>query len=664
MTAVVVVASALVAPQAVAAPVGSAVEPEVAQRSVPVAEHTPMEVDEASLADFAPEPPVWPRAGSVVADLSGGSAAVEVGGLPVVLSAPVPVGDVLSGRVRAALADTSRVPGRVRVEVVDPGEAAAAGLALVVRVAAEEEAAAPGDAGVRLELDYSGFAGAFGAGWASRLRLVRVVDCALVDVQDPACPGPVPLGSRNDPVAGRIAAEVELPSVQAEAGRAASSGGGGVMVALMAAGGSETGSFNRTSLAQSASWQAGQSGGGFSWSYPLEVPPSPGGLAPEVSFGYSSAAVDGRTNGENSQPSWIGEGWDFHPGFIERAYRTCRDDLEGFPAHYPNATPDPCWREPNAKLVWQGQSTEIVLGDGDGKWRLANDDGSRIELLPNRHGYTEGGEAWRLTTTDGTQFYFGRQRLPGWNTGDRETDSVMGQAVFSNHTWEPCYQSTGFLSSRCFMAYRWNLDYVVDVHGNSMSYWYDRELSRAGITGTGTYQVQYDRGSVLRRVEYGTVAGGEADAVNPPMRVLFAVGDRCLSSCWSGSSPNTASWPDTPWDMQCDAAPCNNNIGPSYFTGKRLTSVTTQVRVGGVYQDVDRWNLSHSFPSTNESTALNPPSLWLSGIQRTGLAGGQAALPQVTFGGNRYANRTDHNVSAAVPVTNKYRITEINTESG
>ncbi|WFE27296.1 RHS repeat-associated core domain-containing protein [Solwaraspora sp. WMMD791] len=666
MTALVVVASALAAPQAVAAPTGTAAEPEVAQRSVAVREHTPAETDEPSLPDFTPQPPVWPRADSVVADLSGGSAAVEVGGLPVALSAPVPAGDVLSGRLREAWADTSRVPGRVRVEVADPGEAAAAGLALVVRVAAVEEAAASDRAAVRLELDYSQFAGAFGAAWASRLRLVQVSDCALIETQDPTCAGPTPLGSRNDPVAGRIAAEVELPSAEADAGRAAGSSGssGGVTLALLAAGESETGSFKRTSLAQSASWQAGQSGGGFSWSYPLSVPPAPGGLEPEVAFGYSSAAVDGRTNGENSQPSWIGEGWDFNPGFIERSYRTCSDDLEGFPAHYTNATPDPCWREPNAKLVWQGQSTEIVLSDTDGKWRLAGDDGSRIELLPSQHGYTEGGEAWRLTTTDGTQFYFGRQRLPGWNTGDRETNSVMGQAVFSNHTWEPCYQPTGFLYSRCFLAYRWNLDYVVDAHGNSMSYWYDRELNRAGITGTGTAQVQYDRGSVLRRIEYGTRAGGEADAVNPPMRVLFDVGDRCLTSCWSGSTPNTSSWPDTPWDMQCTALPCNNNIGPSYFTSKRLTSVTTQVRVSSAYQDVDRWDLSHSFPGTNESNQLNPPSLWLTGIQQTGLAGGQAALPQVTFGGTRYANRTDHNVSAAVPVTNKYRITEINTESG
>ncbi|WP_329102770.1 polymorphic toxin-type HINT domain-containing protein [Micromonospora sp. NBC_01699] len=637
----------------------------VAVGRVPVAK--PAVAQSAQSVSPAPaEEPVWPEAGSVVADLSDGPVSVEVGGLPVRLSPPVVRGDVLSGRLLADLAETSDVPDQVRLEVAGREEASAAGAALLLRVAAVDEVAP--SSGVRVEVDYSGFQEAYGAGWASRLRMAEMPECALLAVEDPECGGPAGLDASNDPVAGRIAVDVELSDGSASRARGASVAavGGGTVVALLAGAAGETGSFSRTTLAASATWQAGQSGGGFSWAYPLSVPPAPGGLEPDVSFGYSSAAVDGRTNGENTQPSWLGEGWDYHPGYIERAYRTCSDDGDGFPPAHGAATPDPCYRESNAKLVWQGKSTEIVVSDTDGKWRLADDDGSRIELLTGQHGWSQNGEAWRLTTTDGTQFYFGRQRLPGWNTGDRETNSVMAQAVFANHTNEPCYSATSFYVSRCFMAYRWNLDYVVDAHGNSLSYWYAREMNRAGITGVGQYQVQYDRGSILERIEYGTRAGTEADTVTPPMQVLFGTSDRCLTSCWSGTTPVAANWPDTPWDIQCDAVPCNNNIGPSYFTTKRLTSVTTQVRVGGAYQDVDRWNLGHSFPTTTESTALNPPSLWLTGITHTGYdgAGGSQALPEVTFGGTRYANRTDYNVAAAVPVTNKYRVTQVNTETG
>jgi hypothetical protein len=128
------------------------------------------------------------------------------------------------------------------------------------------------------------------------------------------------------------------------------------VVALVAGTDSETGTFKKTSLSQAYSWQAGTSSGGFSWSYPLKVPPSPGGIEPTVEFSYSSSGVDSRTNAEHGQPSWVGEGWDYEPGYVERQYRTCADDLEGFTPHYTNATPDPCWRESNATLVFDGKS--------------------------------------------------------------------------------------------------------------------------------------------------------------------------------------------------------------------------------------------------------------------------------------------------------------------
>ncbi|MFI2652417.1 RHS repeat-associated core domain-containing protein [Micromonospora fulviviridis] len=73
----------------------------------------------------------------------------------------------------------------------------------------------------------------------------------------------------------------------------------------------------------------------------------------------------------------------------------------------------------------------------------------------------------------------------------------------------------------------------------------------------------------------------------------------------------------------------------------------------------------HQFPSTGEDPALTSPALWLARIRRTGGDGTTTqTLPDVTFGGTRYANRTDHNVSAGVPVTNKYRVTAVGDETG
>jgi hypothetical protein len=146
------------------------------------------------------------------------------------------------------------------------------------------------------------------------------------------------------------------------------------------------------------------------------------------------------------------------------------------------------------------------------------------------------------------------------------------------------------------------------------------------------------------------------------MKVDFAVADRCVAtSCRSGSNPVTANWPDTPWYLQCTAAPCTNNVAPSFWTAVRLTKITTSVRAGTAYSPVDEWALTHSFPATDDTT---DPSLWLRDITRTGRHGGTKALPPVVFFGTRYANRTDYNTAAAVPTSNKYRLVRIQSGTG
>ena len=40
-------------------------------------------------------------------------------------------------------------------------------------------------------------------------------------------------------------------------------------------------------------------------------------VAPEISLSYNSASVDGRTAATNNQSSWLGQGWNYEPGFVE-----------------------------------------------------------------------------------------------------------------------------------------------------------------------------------------------------------------------------------------------------------------------------------------------------------------------------------------------------------
>lgn len=125
-----------------------------------------------------------------------------------------------------------------------------------------------------------------------------------------------------------------------------------------------------------------------------------------------------------------------------------------------------------------GSTTELVHDTTTGNWIPASDDGSRVEhktdtTVPNG---AKDGEYWIVTTREGTRYFFGRHDLDG--AGSRPvTDSVLTVPVFGNHPGEPCYQ-TSYAASSCDQGWRWNLDYVEDVHGNAMIIDWAKETNR------------------------------------------------------------------------------------------------------------------------------------------------------------------------------------------
>src|SRR4029078_12157396 len=123
-------------------------------------------------------------------------------------------------------------------------------------------------------------------------------------------------------------------------------------------------------------------------------------------------------------------------------------------------------------------------------------------------------------------------------------------------------------------------------NGNSMAYFYNKEQSRTGLAGSSTSVITYDRGGWLDHIEYGMRAGTELATTTPPAKVVFGTAERCLSSCWSGaawtSTATAANWPDTPWDLYCapTAESCGKHVSPTFWTARRLSSVTTQIWSG------------------------------------------------------------------------------------
>jgi RHS repeat-associated protein len=395
-------------------------------------------------------------------------------------------------------------------------------------------------------------------------------------------------------------------------------------------------------LSPSATWDVSAQTGDFTWSYPLRVPPSPGGFAPQLALGYASSAVDGRTSATNNQASWVGDGWELSAGFVERRYGACADDKTG-DVTPPKESGDLCWRSDNAVATFPGGSGELIRDDKTGGWRLENDNGARIDRLTGVANGDDDGENWRITTVDGTQYLFGSRP---------DAKSAWTVPVFGDDSGEPCH-GANFSASSCTQVWRWNLDRVIDRHGNVIVYNYLPETNSYGLNNKDS-AVPYVRGGTLKSVEYGNREGEQ----QPTGKVEFAVADRCVpgSDCKPEKKDN---WPDVPWDAKCDATPCKDKHSPSFWTTKRLDSITTKVWNGSSFSDVDRWTLEHQFPSPGDGEKA---ALWLKGITHTGLAGTAVSLPQVTFEGTKMPNRV--NKADGVGPLIRYRVTGVVSESG
>ncbi|MFH8836309.1 RHS repeat-associated core domain-containing protein [Streptomyces sp. NPDC017868] len=606
----------------------------------------------------------WPTPATQQVTVDAGAQnRVTVGGMPVRL-----------GRAVSHAKKASVGSDRMELAVKDRATAQKAGVEGLLMSLRDTDAATASSNRLDVEIDYTAIRGAYTAGWSSRLRLVTLPACALTTPEKPECRKQTPLATENDTKNHTLSATLttgpSTPQVSATGGAtktssplsslAMNTAGATVLAATAGTSGGE-GSFKATSLAASGSWSAGGNSGGFGWSVPIDVPTAPGGLIPKIALSYNSSAIDGRTASTNNQPSWIGEGWEYSPGFIERRYASCENDKQG--GNNTAKTGDLCWKSENATLSLNGSSNELVWDAAKSIWKLESDDGSRIERVydsqPNNSG-DEDSEYWKVTSLDGTQYWFGKNRLPGWTTGKTETNSVFTVPVYGNHTGEPGH-ADDYASSAEQQGWRWNLDYVVDPHGNAMALYYTKEQGYYAQNSKIDDPKSYTRGGYLNRIDYGLRADAVYTTTNPAGRVTFTTGNRCTATDCTFDKAHATSWPDTPVDLDCTSGTQCLQAAPSFWTKQRLTSINTYSLVGTTLQPVDTWALTQSFPATGDTST---PSLWLDSVQRTAKAGPltDITLNPTVFGGALMPNRVD--AAEGRPALNRKRITSVTNETG
>ncbi|WP_329296013.1 RHS repeat-associated core domain-containing protein [Streptomyces sp. NBC_01455] len=624
----------------------------------------------------------WPAAATGTATLTVPQTGAKQG-------AKVPAaGTPVWARAMAPAKGSYQGPKDVSVRVLPHQDATRLGVAGVVLVATP----AAGSRGkVQLGLDYGAFAAAYGGNYGDRLHLVKLPACALTTPQRTACRTQTPLATDQDAATHQLVTTVTLQGSQPQAptSRPAASSHTTATPASYAATltasdstataqpmvlaataststeGGAAGSYEATALAPSGSWTGGNSSGSFTYSYPIAPAASSGSLKPSVGLGYDSGSVDGQTSSTMAQSSWAGDGWATPDSYVEQSFTSCSDDPEGSAS--PVSSGDQCYDGPILTLALNGSSTSLVKDDASGAWKVADDNGATVKHVTgsNNGSGTYNTDYWIVTERDGTQYQFGRNQLPGWASGKATTNSVDSVPVYSAHSGDPCYDSSGFSASVCTMAYKWHLDYVVDAHANAMSYYYAQDTNYYGEQN-GARNVSYTRDSYLARIDYGFRDSGAYGTV--PDQIVFTTASRCtLATCDPLSAGTAASqYPDVPYDLVCASGAICAAQSPSFFSTVRLASIKVQQYslTASTYKAVDTYTLHQTEPATGDGTS---PTLWLASVAHEGddtTAGGSASpitLSDVKFVGVDLKNRVD---TSNFPGLYRYRVSGITNEMG
>ena len=648
-----------------------------------------MTIDGKSAGTYATSATALPAAssGSVTLSASGtASSAVTTDALSSIGAMPkTPIsGTPLWAQRTSALTDPSAVTGTVASQSL----AKQLGVTGVVF-----SLSGSGSAGkVRIGLDYTAFKDAYGANFGTRLELYILPACALTTPQLAACRVRTPVsGAENDVNAYSLSGVVQVPGTSHDeaahtGGRAASEGtsaiggaspssapgGNNVVLAASSGTGEEggaTGNYAASTISPDGSWAAGGSDGDFTYNYSITTPSSSSSLTPKVSLDYDSGSVDGKTSMTNAQSSVVGDGWSTpDDNSITQTFAPCDDDPEGTASG--TSTSDMCYDGEILTLSLNGSSTEIV--DDGGTFRLQNDNGAVITHVTDsgKGQNTYNTDYWKITERDGTSYYFGLNELPGYASGDTPTNSVDWEPVYSAHSGssDPCYSST-WADSVCDMAYQWHLDYVTDIHGDAMSYYYKQDTNYYGADN-GASEKEYIRDSYLQEIDYGyTTATGPYATI--PDKVVFTTPTRCLATTCaapsSSMSTGTAAneYPDVPTDLICASGATCTSYAPSFFSTVRLSQISTvQNSTSGTPDAVDSYALAQEYMATGDSSS---GTLWLSSITHTGddtTAGASTvppSEPSVEFGGTDLPNRWDIDT---YPGLFRWRISAVTSELG
>ncbi|MEJ5202297.1 MAG: SpvB/TcaC N-terminal domain-containing protein, partial [Anaerolineales bacterium] len=221
------------------------------------------------------------------------------------------------------------------------------------------------------------------------------------------------------------------------------------------------------------SFQVAEFTGAGTYSYPINVPPGPGGFQPSLALSYNSQIVDQATL--NTPASWVGMGWSLDVGSIEL-------DLHGTPDY---------WYDDTYLLNLNGVSTRIVQ-DANGVYHTTDENFLRI---------TFDGSKWTIWDKKGDVYYFDYGlSYPYQVSGCPYSDAGIG--------WR---------------TYRWPLTRVRNIFNQEIQYFYYQQ------TKTVRFEQHFNINNTCKKIDQPAVTATYLSAVtyaNGKYRIRFELGPR------------------------------------------------------------------------------------------------------------------------------------------
>ncbi len=382
-------------------------------------------------------------------------------------------------------------------------------------------------------------------------------------------------------------------------------------------------SFNTT--APQALWgtpndvQVDLNSGGLMYRYPLDLPPGPGGLVPNLGLAYSSGAVDESHSLQAAAP-WVGEGWSLDLGSISFTQE--------------NVTPGGSNRLEN---VWHindsfGISGQLIPPDLNASttplvpsplpaqyiWHTAPESHAKVQEIQG-----SSTPCWRVWLPSGI-----------WED--------FGCTPDSKHTYVDSHGTT--------IVWRWDVDLIVDSHGNQIHITYQIHSNSDGSI----------RDAVLKTVEYDDPgchnATTRCSTWNPQVKILFTA-SRVVPN-QQLTNPDCRDWPGTN-SYRCDD-PIDQSGSGGLPVPKVLNSyalLNAQVQVNGnllrEYQFSYQQGHSHTITDPASGTPESIAGFFdLTKIDELGTNGTALNAPEINIS---YSTQHEHYADTALlatPTTN------------